>query len=291
MTIEAKVVADSISPEGVRLTTLQLKYPRFIHSELMTHRVFSRNASSSRAIPILTMLRNTVADMAEPVMWGSNNPGMQSKAPLTGFRLWIARRLWRVAGWVAAGFAYGLHLAGAHKQIANRIVEPWSHISVVVTSTDWVNWFALRDHPDADPTINLLAKKMRLAMGQSTPKKLAHGEWHLPYVTMTTHLDAAAYAEAGHGSIWDLLIKASVARCARVSYLTHDRKEPSLMADIKLYDRLVVSKPVHASPTEHQATPDKLWSRNRWAHPAEHGNFFGWRQHRKQIEGETAYDR
>jgi len=291
MTIEAKVIADSISPQGIRLTTFQLRYPRFIHSELMTHRVFSRNASSSRAIPILTMLRNTVADMAEPVQWGSNNPGMQSKAPLTGVRLWIARRLWRTAGWVAAGFAYGLHLAGAHKQIANRVVEPWSHISVVVTSTDWANWFALRNHRDADPTIRELAVRMSLAMGASTPTPLEPGDWHLPYVNTQTYLDAASYSEAGFGTVRSLLIKASVARCARVSYLTHDNKEPSLDADIKLYDRLVKSKPAHASPTEHQATPDKLWSRNRWGHPAEHGNFYGWRQHRKQIEGEAVHDR
>lgn len=280
MTITAKVIADSVSPEGIRLTTFELRYPRMIHSELMTHRVFSRNASSSRAIPILTMLRNTVADMAEPVFWGSNNPGMQSKAPLAGFRLWLARRLWRTAGWVAAAFTWGLHKAGAHKQIANRVIEPWSHISVIVTSTDFANWFALRDHPDADPTINFLAKKMRLALGGSTPTLLQPGEWHLPYIS-----DVEREAHD-----LEALKKMSAARCARVSYLTHDGKKPSLEQDLRLYGQLVESKPVHASPTEHQATPDKKWSRNRWAKPELHGNFRGYIQHRKMIDGEAVYE-
>lgn len=290
MTIEATIIADSISPEGIRLTTMQLRYPRMIHSEFMTHRVFGRNASSSRAIPILTLLRNTVRDMAEPVEWGSNNPGMQSKEPLKGFRLWLAKRIWRSAGWVAAGFAWGLNTVGAHKQIANRIVEPWSHISVVVTSTDWANWFALRDHPDADPTIRALAQAMYNAITLSEPQPLDPGEWHLPYITPFTRLDAQAYAEQGGGKPLDYLLKVSAARCARVSYLTHDKREPCMEKDLKLWAQLVESAPVHASPLEHQATPDKLWTRNRWGHPHQHGNLRGWRQHRKMIPNEAVHD-
>lgn len=287
MTIEVKVIRDSISPEGIRLTTMQLRYPRFIHSELMTHRVFSRNASSSRAIPILTMLRNTVADMAEPVQWGSNNPGMQSKAPLEGWRLWLAQKLWRAAGLVACGFAWGLHKAGAHKQIANRITEPWSHISVVVTSTDWSNWFALRDHPDADPTIRDLAVNMHLAMDSSYPEKLQPGEWHLPYINRDEEI---AYHKHRNKDGTPLLVRLSAARCARVSYLTHDGRTPSHAADIKLWEQLAESAPIHASPLEHQATPDKMWSRSRWAKPGEHGNFRGWRQHRKMVPGEAVQE-
>jgi hypothetical protein len=274
MTITATVLEDSLSPEGIRLTTFQLRYPRFIHSELMTHRVFSRNASSSRAIPIMRMIRNTVADMAEPVAWGRNKPGMQAGKNLTGFRRWIARRLWRTAGWTAAGFAYLLAKSGVHKQIANRVIEPWSHISVVVTSTDFSNWFKLRDHEDADPTIKALAQAMRVEFDENKPKDLMPGEWHLPY--LSEEEKASLHTE--------LARQVSAARCARVSYLTHDNQTPSLEADYRLFEQLMGGEIQHASPTEHQATPDKLWSRGRWAKPELHGNLHGWRQFRKEIE-------
>jgi hypothetical protein len=275
MTITAEVIEDSISLAGIRLTTMQIKYPRMIHSEFMTHRVFSRNASSSRAIPILVMLRNTAADMAEPSQWGSNKPGMQAGKNLIGWRLKLARMLWRSAGHTAIFFARRLAKTGAHKQIANRIVEPWSHISVVVTSTDWANWFALRDHPDADPTIQELARAMSLAMEESSPMSLLKGQWHLPYIS------------SNERKVFDnrTLARWSAARCARVSYLTHDGKTPSALNDERLWVQLVESQPVHASPTEHQAAPDPLYVQSK-----RNGNFRGWRQHRKMISGEAIHD-
>lgn len=279
MTIEAKVIEDSVSPEGIRLTTFQLRYPRMIHSEFMTHRVFSRNASSSRAIPILTMLRSTVSDMAMPVAWGQNKPGMQARVELTGFRRWAAKQIWKMAGYSAAMFSYLMYRTGAHKQIANRITEPWSHISVVVTATDWQNFFYLRDHADADPTIRALAQSMKAAFDASQPKELELGEWHLPYVHPYEREDLTL----------EECIKISVARCARVSYLLHDEGHPTLEKDTALHDMLVIMNPKHASPAEHQATPDKMWTRKRWGHPQEHGNFRGWRQYRKTIEGEAIY--
>lgn len=279
MTIQAKVIEDSVSPEGIRLTTFQLRYPRFIHSEFMTHRVFSRNASSSRAIPILRMLRNTVSDMAMPVAWGRNQGGMQARTELTGFRRWVAKQIWKLAGYSAAMFSYLMYQTGAHKQIANRITEPWSHISVVVTATDWQNFFYLRDHEDADPTIRALAAEMKAAFDASEPKKLEVGEWHLPYV-LDYERENAPVEEC---------IKISVARCARVSYLTHDGGHTILEKDLALHDALVVTDPKHASPAEHQATPDKMWTRKRWGHPQEHGNLRGWRQYRKTLPGEAIH--
>ena len=282
MTITVKVIADSVSPEGIRLTTMQLRYPRIIHSELMTHRVFSRNASSSRAIPVKKQIHDIIADAAEPVEWGSAQKGMQAGAPLVGWRLQATRLAWHGSKLCALLGARIALWAGAHKQIANRILEPWSHISVVVTSTDWANWFALRKHEDADPTIRELAALMYGARLVSQPDLLEPGEWHLPYIDDQDRQTCAGDTED--------LRKASAARCARVSYLNHDGYRPRMSDDLALYDRLAGSDPKHASPLEHQATPDKLWSRNRWAKPDQHGNFRGWRQHRKMVPGEAIYD-
>jgi hypothetical protein len=273
MTISVKIIADSVSQEGIRLTTFQLCYPRIIHSELMTHRVFSRNASSSRAIPISRTIKDILTDPAEPLKWGSNKPGMQAGAELSGFKQWLVRQAWHGTKRCALLGARISQWAGAHKQVANRILEPWSHISVVLTSTDFSNWFALRCHENADPTIHQLAAEMGWAYRSSMPEPLQPGGWHLPYVDEDIDLETAK--------------KMSAARCARVSYLNHDGSKPSLEADLKLFDYLVADAPVHASPTEHQATPDKKWSRNRWGKPELHGNFRGWCQFRKTIPNEV----
>lgn len=298
MTISVKIIEHSRAANtGIELITYQLTYPRFVHSELMTHRVFSRNASSSRAIPIMRMLRNTVSDMALPSAWGTNKPGMQAGEEMQGWRRRAAQWLWKGAGYAASGFAWCMAKLGAHKQIVNRIMEPWSHISVVLTATDFANWEALRDHPDADPTIHELASKMRAARLQSKPNLLAPGEWHLPYVMPHERLQYSR----------ELLLEISAARCARVSYLTHDRKEPRLKDDRKLFDRLARHNPMHASPLEHQATPDErdevlvtlsyrktgsqLQERKMlWRKPELHGNFTGYVQFRKTLEGEFVRD-
>lgn len=275
--ITAKVIADSISHTGIRLTTLQLCYPRFIHSEFMTHRVFSRNASSSRAIPVARMISQVWSNPAMPVHWGQNQPGMQAHQQLTGWRLTLTKLAWRTAAKAAACIAWTMDKAGAHKQVANRILEPFQWIHVIVTSTEWSNFFSLRYHADADPTIRQLAIVMKDAMQESSPAKLTRTQWHLPYVT----------AQEQANNPMETLLKASAARCARVSYLTHEGKTPSLHQDIKLYARLIDSAPMHASPVEHQAKPDTHFtvdSDPRWSNPSMHGNFNGWIQHRKIVE-------
>lgn len=284
MTISAEVIADSISPQGVRLTTLQLRYPRFIHAEFMTHRVFSRNASSSRAIPVERMIEDLRRDPAMPVFWGSNKPGMQAGEELTGVDLGVAHSEWETARDACIEAAEMMIKYGLHKQIANRILEPWAHISVIVTATEWENFFNLRCHKDAQPEIRVLAECMRDAMYEHTPLALEHDEWHLPYVSD----DEATML--GH----DLAIKLSVARCARVSYLTHEGKKPDIESDLKLYERLVGSHPIHASPAEHQATPDIWWPENplfgrgHYNNAKLHGNFNGWIQYRRTLEGGIA---
>lgn len=273
MTISAKIIEDSISDSGVRLTTLQLCYPRFIHAEVMTHRVFSRNASSSRAIPVAKMIEQVRTNPAMPIHWGLNQPGMQANHELCGYTLDHAKELWSEAAWNAARVAEAMMESDLHKQVANRILEPFQWIHVIVTATEWDNFFELRDHPDAQPEIRALAIAMKEAFAGSRPMTLGEGEWHLPYVTR------AERAEHFYDNV-DLLLKISAARCARVSYLTHDGQQPDIKKDSALYERLVGSVPLHASPVEHQATP--LPSAEMWS-----GNFRGWLQYRKLIEGRS----
>jgi len=304
MTTSAKIIADSISPDGIRLTTMELYYQRFIHAEFMTHRVFSRNSASSRAIPILKMLKAIIDDMAMPYHWGANQKGMQAKVELVGWKKWIARTLWKTAGYVAVGFAYLMFKAGAHKQIVNRITEPWSHIRVCVTSTEWQNFFSLRNHPDAQPEIKQLAMHMLYAYHLSIPQKLNPGDWHLPYVTSQDYTDAvkAAQDEGFKGqAAYDEAVKKAIlistARCASTSYKTVDGKEMTWDRAVALGEKLLGATPLHASPAEHQATPDERIvvgdapadqpAYTAWKHPELHGNFTGWQQHRKMLPEEN----
>jgi hypothetical protein len=270
--IEAKVIKDSVNINGNRITTMQLKYQRFFHSEVMTHRVFSRNASSSRAIPISKMISQVWNNPAMPVYWGQNQPGMAAQRKLGKFKQAAAKSVWRTAGKVACIFSWSLSKLNVHKQLANRITEPWQWIHVVLTSTEWDNFFALRDHPAAQPEIQELARKMKKAMDDSNPTYLDEGEWHLPYVE-DEEIQTAIYTNSMH-----LALKCSAARCARVSYMKHDGKKPLLEDDLKLYDRLILAVPPHMSPVEHQALCVKDPA------TAKGGNFRGWTQFRKLIE-------
>ncbi|TFZ81648.1 FAD-dependent thymidylate synthase [Candidatus Macondimonas diazotrophica] len=239
--------------------------------ELMTHRVFSRNASSSRAIPVEKMIDFILADTARPVHWGKNQPGMQAREEHdedvpgrgevnqeTGYQEY--GRLTREEAWNSArddaiSWARRFHEAGYHKQIVNRLLEPFVHINVLVTATDWDNFFELRAHPDAQPEIRLLAHQIMDAMEASTPKRLNPGEWHLPFVTSQDKMKKSHHAFMTGIGKDEILRRISAARCARVSYKTFDGKVPSIEADLKLFDKLASGRPLHASPLEHQATP------------------------------------
>lgn len=272
--IKAKVIEDSISElDGTRLTTFQLEYPRFIHAEVMTYRVFSRNASSSRAIPVKTQIKRVLEQPAVPVHWGANQSGMQARNQLTGWKLSCAMTLWMLARYPAVWFARLMMAIGLHKQTTNRILEPWQHIQVVVTATDWANFYAQRLDKDAQPEIQALARLMLEAHEASTPVLRKAGEWHLPYVTEEERYIWAGVMEG------IMLPKLSAARCARVSYLLHDGKKASEYEDIGLFDRLVGGDIKHASPTEHQAMVGvgKMQSNFRGA----------WIQFRKTLDNEN----
>jgi hypothetical protein len=310
--ISAKIIADSINPQGIRLTTMQLRYPRTIHAEFMTHRVFSRNASSSRAVPVDKLIADVERDPATPLHWGRNQPGMQAGDELTVEEVDAALLVLQNVRADVLYAARRLTAIGAHKQIVNRLLEPFSHINVVVTATDWANFFALRCHSAVEPHMRMLAEAMRGAQQASTPMRLVVGQWHLPYVTpaewvaLTCQDSIAGMLGLSRGIVDDTAIRCSVARCARVSYLTTEGKPPTVEADLALYERLVGAAPMHASAAEHQATPDEFEDGpavdvvqedgSRWRqvvgyrHPELHGNFRGWCQYRKTLTGECSHD-
>lgn len=280
--IEAKIICDSIASSGIRLTTFILTYPRFIHSEFMTHRVFSRNASSSRAIPVKKQIQMVIDNPAIPLLFTKNQKGMQGGEVLDGESHEKAILAWLEGRDRAVEIANKLADLEVHKQYANRILEPYAHITVVCTATDFNNFFALRCHEAAQPEIQALANSMYHTYLSGMPENLEDDGWHLPFVTPENAEKAIndyfeKYPDAKFG---EFALKMSVARCARVSYLNHEGKSPTLEEDLKLYDRLVGSSPIHASPAEHQAMAcgdPNIRS----------GNFRGWIQYRQTLKNQN----
>ncbi len=278
----AKIIADSINPVGDRLTTFELTYPRMVHAELMTHRLFSRSSASSRALPTPKLLKQIENNPVMPKWWGKNQSGMQAREELQGDELRQAQITWLNARDSAVVYAKDLHAIGMHKQIANRVLEPWMFITVIVSATEYENWFHLRDDPNAQPEIAWVAREMRKLYESNEPKKMSVGDWHLPYVELENkndplYLDVRAIEKEGKVSLLGLAIKIATARCARVSYLTHDGNR-DYIKDIELHDRCRDNR--HWSPFEHCAEADGESNR--------HGNFVGWRQYRKMFKNEHA---
>jgi thymidylate synthase ThyX len=242
----------------------------------MTHRVFSRNASSSRAIPVKRLIQQVREDPYIPERFGKNQPGMQSTQDLSEDDQREARLAWQEALEQACQHAEGLANIGVHKQYVNRILEPFSHITVLVSSTSYDNWYWLRRHQDAMPEIHELSDKMYNTQTNAAPRFIGFGEWHLPFITRNDRVNRS-FVE---------LLQVSTARCARVSYQSHDGKETSFEQDKALYERLMEQQPLHASPAEHQATPDRRLGFD-WERSHQHGNFHGWIQHRKTLIGEN----
>lgn len=342
MAFFAKILADSISPEGCRLTTFEVTFWRAILAEFNTHRMLSRNSASSRAIPVLKQLKRILTEPFIPEHIGINQPGMQATDYLHGMKYAEAIRIWLKGRDRAVATALELllgeqkfvrffgaspshdiliahldeaiaHLDGelkkenpadtdvlnAHKQTVNRVLEPYMWHTVIVTATEWGNFWGLRAHPDAQPEIYKIAKMMKELHEGSTPLELGHGEWSLPLVGMPGDEDLDAASK----------VKVSAGRCARVSYLTHDGTRDPL-ADIALHDRLVGSG--HMSPCEH---PARTFTLDEWAERKEliswvkknvgspkrqillidqlkfEGNFCGFHQYRKDLDDESDYSR
>lgn len=265
MPYQADVLLDSLSPAGHRLTTFVLRFPRFVLPEFNTHRMFSRNASSSRAIPTNRLIRQLQEDPVEPVEWGRNQAGMQAREVLSGDEAAAAAAAWHAARESALQHAEQLRALGVHKQVVNRVLEPWMWASVIVSSTTYENFFALRCHPDAQPEIKRLADLMRAAYEASAPVRRKAGEWHLPFIDGDE--DRALPVETQK--------KVAVARAARVSYLNHAGAR-DIDADLVLHDRLLDAG--HWSPFEHVAiaTDGDL----------PFNNYVGWQAYRWQMEQE-----
>lgn len=260
----ASVIADSVSPSGVRLTTIEVTLHRFVLAELNTHRVFSRNSASSRAIPVRKQLARVLEDPALPVEFGENQRGMQAGDALAGDDEQAALAAWLQARDQAVAAVERLQELGVHKQVTNRLLEPFMWHTVIVTATEWDGFWEQRCSPLAQPEIMVAAEAMRTEYDASTPVEVGHGQWHTPYLRDE---DGDLDDETAR--------KVSAARCARVSYLTHDGRR-DIDKDIELYERLVSARPPHWSPLEHVATP---------AEPDEAplGNFHAWRQLRHSV--------
>ena len=256
--ITAKVVCDSVSEQGVRLTTFEIEYPRFIHGELMTHRVLSKNSSSSRAIPIQKMLDQIENNMATPVYWGKNKSGMQADEEVTGLEKDMSQLEWKNAYYkTKESVEWMVDTPNLHKQVPNRLTEPFQMMKVVITGTDWDNFFNLRIHPDAQPEICMLAYKMYKAMENSKPQLLKVEDWHLPYVKRLYdgYAEWLATDDAAEQELTlEEAIKYSAASCASVSYRTEGM---TLEKADKIFDMLIKAEVIHASPFEHLATPVK----------------------------------
>lgn len=328
--ISAQVIAQSINEEGQMITTFELEYPRIIHSELMTHRLFSRNAASSRAIPVKTLIEMVRNEPARPHRFGANQPGMQDKGVDHDALIdagYTAQEWWNLAALSAARFAEEFALAGYHKQVANRLLEPFQRIKTVLTATEYENFWWLRDDAEADPTIEALALEMHKQYEASTPELLKPGQWHTPYVehfydNIGTEGDdcivfGGYYVEDENGEVVVLTTEEaksiSSSCCAQVSYRRlNSTKDKAL----DIYGRLLTGRKVHASPFEHQATPiqasyeiceeqasedsfiNVTWDFSSWEQGITHvdrngqfwsGNLKGWVQHRQLLTNHTKW--
>ena len=306
--ISALVVADSISPTGVRMTTFEFVYPRVIHGEVMTHRMLSKNAASTRAVPVDTVIKMIEDQPAMMVHWGKNNPGMSSKEELTGLQLEAAKQTWVAASKSAISFVKVLidkTGINGHKQWAGRLLEPWSMMKTVISGTEWANFIWLRAHPDAQPEFQELARCVDEALKTSEPQALLPGEWHLPYVPFK---DGEYWTDEETTVSLEEAKMVSVSCCAQVSYRKLD---DTLDKAKKIFGMLNIGskeKPSHSSPLEHQATPMKSSSVEHysnmsvfvdsWEPGITHmrkdlslwsGNLKGWIQFRQTIPNEAKW--
>ena len=276
-----RVERDSVSPDGKRLTTFVITFPRIILCEVNTHCALSKNTSSSRAIPYArpkgerkpgqppTMREMVLENPYMPMHWGRNEKGMQASTELNPDEIAKCKKGIEALRTHTVAQCDVLWEYGMHKQDINRYLEPWAWTTQVITGTEWANFYALRTDRFAHPAFQLISRMMFLRMRASVPKPLAVGEWHLPFT------DEEDYAR------WKIsdLKRISVSRTARVSYNTMDGVRDTAK-DFDLYDKLIASFPKHMSPTTHQGTPWGNGTVNR-------SNFVGWNQLRKEITGEN----
>lgn len=282
------------APDRV-LSTLLVRLPTVLMAEFNTHRAFSRNAASTRAIPTERLIEQVRSDPFIPMHWGKNQKGMQAGAEIaagvehnhfSGSYAQEPAEAWLYARDEAVAVARGFASAGYHKQIAGRLLAPFMWTIVCVSATEWDSFLELRDHSDAEPHMQVLAKAMRVELERDDNiQTLKPGEWHLPFMSVERSIDIYG-AHKGDAHL-RAMIAYSVACCASTSYKTVDGFDMTIERAVALHDRLVGSRPIHASPAEHVAQadrPGKMWVGN-FERSDQHRNFRGFRQYRAMIEG------
>lgn len=269
----AKVVGDTVNEWGARITTVEYSAPRFLLAEINTHGLLAKSAASSRAIPVAKRIEMAQTDPYIPEAFGRNMKGMSAKSTLSEIESYDAEIVWRAAIDDACRAASRLARMEVHKQLANRVLEPYVFVAGVITATEWDNFFALRTGEAAQPEFRKLALLVKEAIEGSKP---IESNRHLPYRTG---------GEDFYSDPWTAL-EIAAARCARVSYNTFDGKLSTPEADQKLARTLMTDG--HMSPFDHPAVSDKAdfldpeWF--RWREPQSHGRYWGWIPYRRDVE-------
>lgn len=257
------ILASTNTSTNITLWTFKLSMPKSYLAQLNTHRLLSRNASSSRAVPISTMIDKIKSDTVIPMEWVKNKKGMSGDTVISPAAQQLASEKWLTSLEKQIDTVRQLEAIGLHKQYANRLLEPYMNAEVLVSATQWQNFLTLRADHATQPELQSIAQQIQAIMNSSKPRLLNSGEWHLPFIT-SIEQDLPLLTKQ----------QISVARCARVSYYLKDTCELSdTSKDIQLYTRLKDSG--HMSPFEHIATP----------YPQKHmcGNFLSWVQLRHSF--------
>lgn len=265
--------------------TFEIVFPRIILAEFNTHRKFSKNTASSRAIPIKKMINYVKTNTFIPEYWGANQSGMVAEQQISESKASWAKIVWNTSCWTMCKAAETLSFLGVHKQITNRLLEPFMYVRMVFTTSDLGNFINLRCDEAAQPEIRELANCIiQATCDNKNFQKLKPGEWHIPYI-----------AEDEDDLPLTDKLTLSVARCASTSYKTVEGNSIDLERANKILDKLVGS-PMHASPFEHQLLADELIdidvrehgkrkfeTRQVWKKPSLHGNTVGWIQNRHRY--------
>jgi hypothetical protein len=268
ITVSLITYSESIDTQK-RIATFVLRIPKFLWGHIISHRALSRNSASSRAIPAKRIRRSVLRDPFLPVYFGENKAGMQSGKPLHGLKLLLAKKVWLWSRYLPVFFHYLGEKIGIHKEVVNRLIEPWLMVDIIITTTEWSNFLSLRTNEAAQPEIRYVAERISVLLREKIPTPVASGEWHLPFILDTeNNLDLK------------IKKKISAARCARVSYSLFDGKTSDISSDLKLCEKL--SSFGHWSPFEHVAQALNI--------PERVGNFIGWKQYRKEFDSESGGD-
>lgn len=276
----AKIIEDNLSPSGIRITSFEITYPRIIMAEINTHRVLAKSSASSRAIPVADKIKDVMARPFVPRVFGKNKSGMQATEDLTGEDAKKARDLWMAGLNGALMVAREMSETKVHKQLANRILEPYSYVTTVITGTEWDNFYKLRNSKEAQPEFEELASLMQEAYKKHVP--YAQERYHLPYVTVEERQAQEDVMKLFH---------VSAARCARVSYKSLKTGRASTFDDdMELCNKLITAG--HMSPFDHPGCADDILRYDEngkpvWAAPHLHRHFYGWSPYRTCLEGDS----